>query len=284
MDTNECVDVVAVNNLPSPVVSLEAWAKRRADFNRFVNEQLKRGIDYGVIPGVDKPTLLKPGAEKIMQLYGCAVELEVTRRDLDTATGHLSMEFTAKAISLANGTLVGMGVGSCSTYESKYRYRYETWKDKRNAPAAGEGWEQKTGKWGAYWARRTENRDLADQWNTVLKMGKKRAMVDLALTISGASERFTQDIEDVVDAEPDATPEAKPEPERAPRVNFAWSDAPHGDSTVGEAWLLKAAQATSLTTDQVRGYVGDLHKYGSGEAAKSALMAAIEQAQAEPRG
>jgi len=266
--------VVVNNNLPSPVVSLEVWAKRRADFNRFVNEQLKRGIDYGVIPGVDKPTLLKPGAEKIMQLYGCAVELEVTRRDMDTATGHLSMEFTAKAISLANGQLVGMGVGSCSTYESKYRYRWETWKDKRNAPPAGEGWEQKTGKWGAYWARRIENRDLADQWNTVLKMGKKRAMVDLALTISGASERFTQDIEDVVDAEPEAAHEAKPEPEQAQH----WSERPHNGQNTGAWWVTQAATKRSLSTGQVANMVGALTQYDTPEAAVAALEAALAKA------
>ena len=70
----------------------------------------------------------------------------------------------------------------------------------------------------------------------------------------------------------------------APRVNFAWSEAPHGDGTMGDAWVLKAAQSTTLTTEQVREMVGDLRKYGSREAAKSALMAAIAEAQAEPRG
>ena len=29
----------------------------------FVKAQMKRDIDYGVIPGTKKPTLLKPGAE-----------------------------------------------------------------------------------------------------------------------------------------------------------------------------------------------------------------------------
>lgn len=273
-EMNEATEIVAVNSLPSPVVSLEVWAKRRADFNRFVNEQLHRGVDYGELPGIDKPTLLKPGAEKIMQLYGCAVELDVTRRDQDMATGHLSIECTAKAISLASGQLVGMGVGSCSTYESKYRYRWEWWNGK--GQPVGDDWEQTRG---GKWRKRVENRDLADQWNTVLKMGKKRAMVDLALTISGASERFTQDVEDLATEGPAAAPDPQP-----PRVNFAWSEAPYGDGTMGDAWLLKAAQATTLTTEQVREMVGDLHKYGSGEAAKGALMAAIEQAQAEPRG
>lgn len=86
-----------------------------------------------------------------------------------------------------------------------------------------------------------------------------------------------------VDAETGEITEGK-QPSASARVNFAWSDAPHGDSTVGEGWLLKAAQATTLTTDEIRAAIGDLRKYGSPDAAKAALMAAIEQAQAEPRG
>lgn len=61
-------------------------------------------------------------------------------------------------------------------------------------------------------------------------------------------------------------------------INFAWSDAPHGDSTVGEVWLLKAAEATSMTTAQVAQMVGDLHKYGNGTLAKDALMAKVNEA------
>jgi hypothetical protein len=42
----------------------------------------------------------------------------------------------------------------------------------------------------------TENPDLYDMHNTVLKMAKKRAHVDAAITLGCLSEMFTQDIED----------------------------------------------------------------------------------------
>jgi hypothetical protein len=42
-----------------------------------------------------------------------------------------------------------------------------------------------------------ENPDIADQYNTVLKMAKKRAHVDAILTATGASDIFTQDVEDM---------------------------------------------------------------------------------------
>ncbi len=263
------------SNLPAPVVTLEAWARRRAEFNRFVNEQLREQIDYGRIPGVDRPTLLKPGAEKILQLYGCAVALEVTRREQDAATGHLSIEVAVKAVSIASRQAVGMGVGSCSTYESKYRYRWEWWNAK-GAPTGGE-WEQTRG---GKWRRHVENRDLADQWNTVLKMAKKRAMVDLALTISGASERFTQDVEDAAPEPAEtpaaATPDTKTAPASEPEQH--WSDRLHNGATMGAFWIAKAAEKRSLTTAYVADALGDLHGYADYDAARIALDAKVAEA------
>jgi hypothetical protein len=42
-----------------------------------------------------------------------------------------------------------------------------------------------------------ENADIADTFNTVLKMAKKRAYVDGILSATAASDIFTQDIEDM---------------------------------------------------------------------------------------
>jgi hypothetical protein len=45
-----------------------------------------------------------------------------------------------------------------------------------------------------------ENPDIADTYNTVLKMAKKRAYVDATITAAAASDMFTQDMEDFVDS------------------------------------------------------------------------------------
>lgn len=198
--TEYAVTTVATS-LPAPVVTLKEWATRRQQFNEFVNTQLRDKIDFGVVPGTDKKTLLKPGAEKILQLYGVSVILDTTERQQDQTTGYLYVEYTAKGANIQTGSIVGYGVGACSSYESKYRWRWEWWNG-RNDPATSDGWEKFTKKNGqTAWRRRMENRDLIDVWNTVIKMAKKRAMVDLALTISGASEKFTQDVEDFIEAE-----------------------------------------------------------------------------------
>lgn len=215
--------VVVSQNLPIGHVTVQQWAERRKAFNEWVNTQLKRGVDFGVIPGTDKPTLLLPGAQKIAQYFGCAPEPETIHREADPATGYLNVEMRVRLVNIATGESVGSGIGSCSSYESKYRYRWEWWNGKGHPE--GPEWERtRSGKW----RRRIENRDLIDQWNTVIKIAKKRALVDAASTVSGASEKFTQDLEDFQEESEPAEPKARagepqgngqdaPEPPAAPQ-------------------------------------------------------------------
>lgn len=224
--------VIQERTLPT-LVPAQQWAERRRQFNEWVNTQLREGIDYGKVPGTDKDTLLKPGAEKIAQAYGCAPMLDITVRDQDPETGYLYIEVAVRLVSISTGTVVAVGVGSASSYESKYRYRYEWWNARADPPGDG-GWERtRNGKW----RRRALNPDLIDVWNTVLKMAKKRGLVDAALTVSGASEKFTQDVEDMPDVAPVESeqrpvpaPPISPEPARPERVAgqargwTAWSE------------------------------------------------------------
>ena len=46
-----------------------------AQFQSIVQKTLKKGHDYGEIGGVTKPTLLKPGAEKCLCLWGLQVNM-----------------------------------------------------------------------------------------------------------------------------------------------------------------------------------------------------------------
>ena len=236
--------------LPVPVVSLQAWAERRQAFNEWVNTQLRDGVDYGEIPGTDKPTLLKPGAEKILQYYGCAPVPEIALRRDDPQTGYLYVECIAKAVSLQTGQVVGQGLGACSSYESKYRYRWEWWNAQGN-PDPGLGYEQtRSGKW----RRRVENRDLIDAWNTVVKIAKKRATVDLALSISGASEKFTQDVEDMQDV---PAPK-KPERARQPWVTDAKILGRFWDWTNNYLALLEEQVLEALGVQALADYTGSM--------------------------
>jgi hypothetical protein len=178
---------------------------------------------YGTIPGCgDKPTLLKAGAEKVNFMFRFAADdPAVVMRELSCGHREYEVHITLRN---AQGRVVGCGVGSCSTMESKYRYRNsERTCPKCNAPAikkskfppkkdpgAQPGWYcyAKVGGCGAEFAAddptivqqeagKIDNPDIADQYNTCLKMAKKRAYIDATLTASAASDFFTQDIEDL---------------------------------------------------------------------------------------
>jgi len=166
--------------------------------------------DYDVIPGCGKkPVLLKPGAEKLSMAFGLLPRLMIELREL--GGGHREYTVTCN-LEGRDGGFRGQGVGSCSTLESKYRYRNAADYEILDSPIPGDakekkqeyrkqgyGMKQVDGAW--CWVRYTsegkvENPDIADVYNTCLKMAKKRALIDAVLTATAASDIFTQDIDD----------------------------------------------------------------------------------------
>jgi hypothetical protein len=191
----------------------------------FVRSVMIEGTDYGTIPGAgDKKNLLKPGAEKLCEIYAYAPHVDILDRVQDWTATPPFFAYTVKVILVnkRNGITVAEGVGSCNVMESKYRYRLEYWNGQGDPPQ-GDGYvrKQKRGGQGSYWQRRIVNEDTADLDNTILKMAKKRALIDATLSATRSSELFTQDLEDmgVVDAEFTAeTTEQKPAPKRGAKA------------------------------------------------------------------
>lgn len=166
--------------------------------------------DYGIFPGTDKKALYKPGAEKIALGMGCyygpprIIEREVDHNHVNQyvkrkkewytdnsggrrfkwteeggeSRGLYRFVIAISVINRATGEIVGEGIGSCSSLESKYVDR----------------------------PRETEN--------TVLKMAHKRAMVQACLVAFGLSGEFQsgEDTEEEEDAPTAATASPKGEP------------------------------------------------------------------------
>lgn len=182
----------------------EAKAKLQAIklFQVVVKEQLQEGHDFGTIPGTKKPTLLKPGAEKITKLLNCFDDYEemdsVERWGDKDAFFHYKVKCTLSDI--ATGLRISSGVGSCNSKESKYRYRWIPIWDLTAAQAAvkEDMPKKEMGKKGKkkYWFYRFENDDPFSQVNTILKMASKRAHIAAALSAGRLSELFSQDLED----------------------------------------------------------------------------------------
>jgi hypothetical protein len=196
------------------VQSVEGQVKKIQDLMKSV---MHDGTHFGVIPGTSgKPSLFKAGAEKLCFVFRLAPEFEVERDDLPG--GHREYRVKCVLRNLASGGVVGEGVGSCSSMESKYRYRngsdYEVTGDpipkdskekKQEYRKQGFGMKKVDGEW--VWVRYTDtgkvdNPDIADVYNTVLKMAKKRAHVDATITACAASDIFTQDVEDFAEEPP----------------------------------------------------------------------------------
>lgn len=111
-----------------PVFEMNVAIDRRNAVVDFVKQLMKEGIDYGKIPGIDKPTLLKPGAEKLVTFFGLSPEFVTTAEVEDwTGTEHRGEAFfyyRYKCRLLRGERVIGEGEGSANSWESKHRYRW----------------------------------------------------------------------------------------------------------------------------------------------------------------
>jgi hypothetical protein len=147
---------------PDFAVNPEEVTRRTQMLQDYVNNHMKEGEDYGIIPGGNKPTLFKPGAEKLNAVYGLSPLVEVTSRVEDWDNGFVAYEVKVALLNKRSERIEAEGIGSCNSRERKYK-----------------------------------NQDAAGIANTVLKMAKKRALVDATLSATRASGMFTQDLEDL---------------------------------------------------------------------------------------
>jgi hypothetical protein len=196
----------------APQVTARELAERLEVIREATRIAMKQDTDYGVVPGTDKPGLFKPGAEKLAVLFQLDVQ---PVNELIWGPGeHLTVISRATVYHAPNGIRLGYGEGICSSREKKYAKRRAELicpgcgaANIRKSRQEGEGYYcwRKTGGCGATFAEgdqriaaqsagEIENPDLPDTWNTIDKMAKKRAYVDAVLSVTGASEIFTQDI------------------------------------------------------------------------------------------
>ena len=208
---NAIVEVRDVQQL-QPMEVLE----QVSSIQKLMKLAMKKDVHFGTIPGTKKPTLYKDGAEKLSLMFRLAPKYDIEKVDLKE--GHREYEITCSLSHVLTGNFFGQGVGSCSSLESKFRWRNA----QRVCPVCGmetiiKGKEEYGGGWLCYLKKggcgekyetedkritdqvigKVENPDIADIFNTVKKMAKKRAFVDAMLTATAASDIFSQDIEDL---------------------------------------------------------------------------------------
>jgi len=235
-------------------------ADQQALIREAMGAVMRPDVDYGVIPGTgSKPTLLKPGAEKLCFLFRLAAEYEIVR-SVETAT-EITFLIRCTLRHIGTGAKVGEGLGSCSSRDRKYGTR----RAQRKCPQCQQAtifeskhnpefycW-QKKGGCGAKFAitdpvivdqpiGEIPNPDIWDLYNTILKMACKRAHVHAVLGVTAASDFFTQDIED---SEHVTTPGGTTYDKRTGEVRGFTGKAPANDN---------APPASSVTPAQARRY------------------------------
>lgn len=210
-----------------PVAPVDEVIGAQNEVRNLVARALQEDRDYGKIPGTDKATLLKPGAERINAAYGLGAEYRVTEKEVDhdrevkwnkvkwitrnvkpsqveadtlkeagkgrwrkgdgdawvwqdkntedgLSLGLYRYVVECRLVHRASGVVVGQGIGSCSSMESKYIDRPR------------------------------------DSENTILKMACKRAYIAATLNTHGLSDQFTQDMEDFAGDREHGSPDPSP--------------------------------------------------------------------------
>lgn len=239
--------------------------KSNLDFVRSVmRECMVEGQDYGKIPGCgDKPGLFQPGAQKLLMTFQLTDEVK-EERIVDLGNHHREYSFVVRLTSRTGRQWDG--VGTCSTLESKYRYR----KAERKCPKCGKhtiikGKEEFGGGWLCFAKKggcgtkfeyadpaitsqnigQVENENPADYWNTVRKMAFKRALVHASINSTNTSELWSQDLEDLPHGEPedDAPPpkNTKKPSENAPGASGGGRTPTKGAGQAGSAKSAPAA-------------------------------------------
>lgn len=187
---------------------------------------LEKGVDWGEIPGVSKPCLMKAGAETLCRIYNLVPEF---KHEIKWGDGVEDPAVTVISVCYMHsgcmtGQVIGSGAGAATSWERKYRWRRagrtcpscgakdsisrSTFAD-RDRPNDPKGWycNKRNGGCGANFRHNDRaildqntgevpNPDQHDLLNTILKMGDKRALVQAVLLTTGTSSVFTQDVEE----------------------------------------------------------------------------------------
>lgn len=216
-----------------PPFGVNEIRKRSNALKEVMRSIMVEGTHYGTLPGTStKPSLWKSGAEVLCMTFRLAPLLEsrVTvddpeaewnyqgqRRDgtqtVGTCTGFFEIEAIC-TIHGPNGDILSRCSARCNNRESKYR-----------------------------------SLGLFDIRNTILKLAEKRAFVSAALMATGASDIFTQDLEDtpevvVAVSKPRAVVTAPPMPVRD-------SGRPSGLTPKRLEWAKRAASEAGMSAPDI---------------------------------
>ena len=157
-----------------------------------MKEVMQNDTHYGLVPGCgNKPTLLKPGAEKLAMTFRLSPDYEELPGSSESDS-FICYKINCKLTHIPTGLVVGNGRGMCNSKEKKYRTR-SVYANKATDEEKKIGKEETRNNYKVY----VVPQDPWDVQNTIYKMACKRALIAAVLNATAASDIFTQDIEDL---------------------------------------------------------------------------------------
>ncbi|WP_250512668.1 hypothetical protein [Caballeronia sp. INDeC2] len=224
-------DIVEVRSHSAPI-SVQDTLQTARTIQTVMHSVMKQDVHYGVIPGCKQPSLYKAGSEALLSTFRIAVEPiveEFISRDERNRIREIRYRVKCVGRHIGTGNEVGYGVGECSTGEDKYAWRRAVCQEEFDAADEAD----RRVKWSKWQNKVQQTQQIrvspADMANTVLKMAKKRAQIDLTLTALGCSDIFAQDLEDL---------------DETIREQFA-DAGPVTDSALAQKWIEKANDSTT---------------------------------------
>jgi len=207
---------VGANSVQVTADTFKQFVSNRTLISDFIKKQMTPGVDFGQVPGTgetSKPSLFKPGAEKLVFLYGLRLHTDFERQ-IDPTTGHLTV-FARTVVNSPFGDYLGDGSAVCSTRETKYAFKRagvicpKCGKETviKGKPEYNNGvpnWVCLGSKGGCNTKFDERAPEIINQngqaptnpfdfYNTVVKMAQKRSVVASVLLTTAASSYFTQD-------------------------------------------------------------------------------------------
>ena len=134
-DTDEVIDVDEVEeetqNLPAvregqaimarAELSVEEIVGQKDKIRQIMDAVMVEGTHYGLIPGVSKPSLFKPGAEAINVALRLAPYYESEK--IWHEDGHLTVVAKCTLRHVTTDLILAQGEGLCTTREERYAFR-----------------------------------------------------------------------------------------------------------------------------------------------------------------
>lgn len=236
-------DIIEVGSSPAPMsgqdfkreLSLSGDDINRvvghlAQVQEAVSKVLKEGIDndYGIVPGTKKKALLKPGAEKLLKLFGLGARFRITDKEFDRYENFAMFTYECEVYHLKTGIVLANCEGTANSQEVKYKERSKY----VQGVFAGK-----------------EVTPICDILNTLKKMAQKRALVGAVIIATAASDYFTQDEEEIEAQQPQKKEATKADSSRFKKdsVNLSEYVAPLGK--------FKGKKLLEIEPKELSGYV-----------------------------